>query len=219
MKRKAFTLIELLIVVLIIAILAAIAIPNFMEFQTRAKVSRVKSDIRTMATGVEAYCVDEGTYPASMADNGTGIYYGLFLLTTPIAYLSTIPRDPFGDKEVFGEKYKDYYEFGCGKVGVHASLWINYPNDTFMLESAGPDNLDSTFSSLLHGGWRYPSTRYPWAEYPTRLTMTEENIRKILHIIYDPTNGTASDGNIYRTGGLCPDEPLIRMWWQAVNSK
>ena len=55
---KAFTLIELLIVVAIIAILAAIAVPNFLEAQTRSKISRVRSDLRSLATALESYCVD-----------------------------------------------------------------------------------------------------------------------------------------------------------------
>ena len=58
MKKKAFTLIELLIVVAIIAILAAIAVPNFLEAQTRSKISRVKADMRTVAVGCESYRVD-----------------------------------------------------------------------------------------------------------------------------------------------------------------
>jgi type II secretion system protein G len=62
-KNKGFTLIELLIVVAIIAILAAIAVPNFLEAQVRSKVSRAKSDIRTMATALESYAVDNNGYP------------------------------------------------------------------------------------------------------------------------------------------------------------
>jgi len=61
---KGFTLIELLIVVAIIAILAAIAVPNFLEAQTRAKVSRAQADMRTFATGIEAYFVDNNQYPS-----------------------------------------------------------------------------------------------------------------------------------------------------------
>jgi len=69
--KKGITLIELLIVIAIIAILAAIAVPNFLEAQTRAKVSRVKADQRSLATGLEAYYVDNNNYPAWTC-RGTG---------------------------------------------------------------------------------------------------------------------------------------------------
>ena len=85
--RKAFTLIELLIVVAIIAILAAIAVPNFLEAQTRSKVSRMKSDMRSLATGLESYCVDNNKYPINPA-SGVLPCYGLGLLSTPIAYMT-----------------------------------------------------------------------------------------------------------------------------------
>lgn len=74
--KKAFTLIELLIVVAIIAILAAIAVPNFLEAQTRAKVARVMSDQRTYATALETYQIDYSSYPA---------YWGTGILTPPVA--------------------------------------------------------------------------------------------------------------------------------------
>ena len=55
MAMNGFTLVELLVVVAIIAILSLIAVPNFLEAQVRAKVSRARSDLRTVATGLEAY--------------------------------------------------------------------------------------------------------------------------------------------------------------------
>ncbi|MEQ8819619.1 MAG: prepilin-type N-terminal cleavage/methylation domain-containing protein, partial [Sumerlaeia bacterium] len=96
---RAFTLIELLITVAIIAILAAIAVPNFLEAQTRAKVSRVKNDLRTLATSIEAYTVDNNRPPYD-GEPGTD-HYGwasIFAqVTTPVAYLTTIPTDVFQD--------------------------------------------------------------------------------------------------------------------------
>jgi type II secretion system protein G len=209
-SKKAFTLIELLIVVLIIAILAAIAIPNFLEFQVRAKVSRVKSDFRTMATGMEAYCVDEGTYPAT--DWGYAgvdlVYFGLYRLTTPIAYMTSIPQDSFGNRDWNGAKVGKNFEFGSGKSGLYASGADTYPNDTWMLESPGPDNDDDTDSSMP-----FASTYYPWpgTAYNTG------NVAAILGIIYDPTNGTTSSGQLYRSGGTLPPEQVVTLWWQIIN--
>lgn len=61
--RAAFTMIELLVVVAIIAILAAIAVPNFLEAQVRSKVSRTMQDMSTVRTAVQAYYADAEAYP------------------------------------------------------------------------------------------------------------------------------------------------------------
>ena len=61
-QHKAFTLIELLIVVAIITILAAIAVPNFLEAQTRSKVSRLMTDIRSIVVAMETYRVDNNRH-------------------------------------------------------------------------------------------------------------------------------------------------------------
>src|SRR5437867_3377499 len=70
-----FTLIELLIVVAIIAILAAIAIPNFLEAQTRSKVSRTLADFRSCRLALESYRVDNTAYPNDVIPPYTGSMY------------------------------------------------------------------------------------------------------------------------------------------------
>ena len=65
--RKGFTLIELLIVVVIIGILAAIAIPKFAATKDKAKLASVKTDVRNLMTSQEAYFSDYATYAADYA--------------------------------------------------------------------------------------------------------------------------------------------------------
>jgi prepilin-type N-terminal cleavage/methylation domain-containing protein len=67
-QRKGFTLIELMIVIAIIIILAAIAIPNYLRMTDRARRSRVAGDFASLATAIEAYSVDWGTYPKLVAN-------------------------------------------------------------------------------------------------------------------------------------------------------
>ena len=69
-NRKGFTLIELMIVIAIIIILAAIAIPNYLRMTDRARRSRVAGDFTAVATALEAFSVDWGTYPYDNATPG-----------------------------------------------------------------------------------------------------------------------------------------------------
>jgi type IV pilus assembly protein PilA len=66
-NKKGFTLIELMIVVAIIGILAAIAIPNFMTYQCKAKQSEAKSILGAIRTAQEAYYAEYSTYAADTA--------------------------------------------------------------------------------------------------------------------------------------------------------
>lgn len=67
MKQRGFTLIELLIVVVIIGILAAIAIPKFVNTKEKTYVAQMKSDLRNLATAEEAYFYDSTKYTTSLA--------------------------------------------------------------------------------------------------------------------------------------------------------
>ena len=69
--RKGFTLIELLIVVVIIGILAAIAIPKFADTKRKAYVTAMKSDLKNMVSAAEAYFSDGNTYVGFVAPTGS----------------------------------------------------------------------------------------------------------------------------------------------------
>ena len=66
-NAKGFTLIELLIVVAIIGIIAAIAIPNLLNAIDRGKQKRTMADIRSLGTAVESYSIDNNAYPKSVS--------------------------------------------------------------------------------------------------------------------------------------------------------
>src|SRR5439155_1439961 len=70
MNRKGFTLIELLIVVVIIGILAAIAIPKFANTKEKAYLASMKSDLRNLVTAEEAYFADSVKYSATIGAGG-----------------------------------------------------------------------------------------------------------------------------------------------------
>jgi type II secretion system protein G len=194
--RRAFTLIELLIVVAIIAILAAIAVPNFLEAQTRSKVSRTKSDLRSLSVALEAYRVDSNGYPPvgsvtypSPLDVLIPFTYRLKAITSPVAYISALPVDPFakiGVPEGNGLAFSDpVYAYAPGNLYFGAAPTYSrteYRNSIFSVSGRGPDRI------IFYGNY---CMAHPKA--------AEDGAR--WRGAYDPTNGTVSEGDIFHLGG------------------
>jgi type II secretion system protein G len=200
-RATAFTLIELLIVVAIIAILAAIAVPNFLEAQVRAKASRVKADLRTLATALESYAVDQNTYPLN-----DGLYNVVpTTLTSPIAYLTTHKQiDPFSDKEndpFYGELAKYYtYTKPVTYAEWYSLISTGAPSPPVEAIDAAGFN-EGAFSH--YGKWRLlsngPDRKYSQPGHPAGPYNPNPTVLMGADIPYDPTNGTISWGNILRT--------------------
>jgi type IV pilus assembly protein PilA len=99
-RKGGFTLIELMIVVAIIGILAAIAIPNFLRFQLKAKTSEGKTNIAAIRTAEQSYYSEFGGYVSSQGDSGrsgapSGAVKGVFDGTTALGF-DTIGWSPEG---------------------------------------------------------------------------------------------------------------------------
>lgn len=189
MTRRAFTYIELLVALVIIGILAAIGVPNFLGAQIRAKVARSRADMAVIAAALEDYRLDHRAYPANLpamdailaspeARLGPAPYAAGFAqadwqraagdpftaLTTPMQYLSEIPSDPFNLWR--GAPY--LYANWTSLPGGGARLSPDEPFIPFALVSLGPD---STLNLL------FPAP--------------------IGYLPFDPTNGITSNGDLF----------------------
>lgn len=132
-SRKGFTLIELMIVIAIIAILAAILVPNFIRARAQGQVTSCKSNLKNIGTACEMYATDNGgRYPKDLKT-----------LTTPAnsqqAYLKQIPKCPSeGTSTPYTSTYTsasnpDVYTVWCGgSNGNHTAAGCDagYPKFT-----------------------------------------------------------------------------------------
>ncbi len=187
MAGRAFTLIELLIVVAIIAILAAIAVPNFLEAQTRSKISRTVSDMRTVIGALEMYRVDNTKYiPAGptggkhqfwlVAETYDGQVTGVgYRLTTPVSYLTSIPYDVFNTGA---------YTFSFKRASIMYGAALAEPW-TFLMQEP-PTQVDITDSYYLY------SVGPNGAPFGSQAQLSL--------VAYDPSNGTRSNGDIVYAG-------------------
>jgi len=108
--RKAFTLIELLIVMAVIAILIGIAIPSFRGMQEEAKKAKAGGDLRVLKLAVEAYNANNGVYPALLASvEGSSV-------------VQTLPKDPFTDSS--------NYRYSLSSNGRYYIIYSVGPNNT-----------------------------------------------------------------------------------------
>jgi len=189
-RNQAFTLIELLIVVAIIGILAAIAVPNFLNAQVRAKVARVQADFKAISSGLEMYKMDNGRYISRY--NNISWPWRFKPLTTPVSYLTQGQwPDPFAPKGYVtpdGDPINYIYESN----GWPEAL-VNY-----MIKKC-----DGSPHEFLHGKG---VSIYQWAlvsagpDVDLNADSGARGRPQDVFFLYDASNGTNSAGDIIRFG-------------------
>ncbi len=211
MKNSGFTLIELLIVVAIIAILAAIAIPNFLQAQVRSKVSRVQADMRSVATALESYYVDHNEYiPDYRAwwenDERYARYLQRFIhLTTPVAYMTSIPEDAFaeGPATERGNPFRAPYTVDYTDDGeldpILAFDFAQHHRDSDYTNTGAFMRVARAVGAQTEEQERGIANQMHWI----LRSVGPDGMSRVLGdpeaVQYDPTNGTISAGQIYRS--------------------
>ena len=132
-SRKGFTLIELMIVIAIIAILAAILVPNFVRARAQGQLTACKSNLKNVGTALEMYAVDHnGRYPTQLtllttARGGVGAGAGAYMATLPTC-ASTATYSHYVSSYTWGTD-PDWYALCCGGGAHHTAcdLTAGYP--------------------------------------------------------------------------------------------
>lgn len=186
-RYKGFTLIELLIVIAIILILIGIALPNFLEAQTRAKVAKVRADQRSITVAMESYALDNGGDYMPYNRWGSHANPRYFnALSTPIAYFTNVDvvSDPFFDAEIDEDLGMDRY--GYNSDGLIRGL---------ITRSSG------TWEGILHDMRRWGIPGDHAVRYQITSSGPDQDLdmeRRLL--LYSSTNGTRSRGDLIRFG-------------------
>ncbi|MFB3789673.1 MAG: type II secretion system protein [bacterium] len=197
MNRRGFTLIELLIVVAIIGVLAAIAVPNFLNAQTRAKVARVMGDHQALGLALDTYILDHNDYPWPIGNGQGHSSYSVYVeylheLTTPVPYIASVAYTDifkpqrektnwYPDKTIYSYQYVSYNGSWARLSNVSAAMNAQYYKG-FCVSSYGPDH-------GANGVEWYPIVHDPGS-------------------IYDPSNGLVSNGDIGRFGGAVQSDTV-----------
>ncbi|MCA9413954.1 MAG: prepilin-type N-terminal cleavage/methylation domain-containing protein [Candidatus Omnitrophica bacterium] len=205
--KKGFTLIELLIVIAIILILIAIALPNFLEAQTRAKVTNAKAEMRGIAPAIQSYFNDWRRYPPDGFELPSASGYFpeenpriWTQLTTPVQYVTSLPVDEFhvalsdSQGNTRSEKNQTYRYYGAH----WRCLALGGSPGRFEESCQGIGN---RWESEFEGGWIIyspgPDKEHSFGEWSMHIY---EGRNKGYPLMYAPTNGTRSKGDLVYWG-------------------